>query len=357
MKIRTLILILICFFTSAPSFAANVLRVGIVSPVPPFAIVGEHTYGGIIIDIWELIAANEKLQYQYVLLGHNTDNAIMALHNGKVDVLLGPVSITSARYKLVDFSFPYFLNEVGVVEVKTTTGMGQILQVFVDIVDSTYLLWFLAFFIIYTHALWLFERGSIPGFPKGYFKGISYVLWPHLLQKGMKIIPKTIWGRLVSLVWVIAAAILVTSILATVTSKLTLSLVTPESRFNRISDLQDETVAVVKGSQAVNDAEEAGARVMQAENTQQALDWLEQGKVVAVVEDYVLAKTFIDTHDYPKLQMSPLILSNDEYGIAVATNSPLLRKINGQLLYLQDSDATLTMCTRYIGPHARACKL
>lgn len=343
--------------TTCNSYADRVLRVGIVDPVPPFVLLSDHTYSGIVISLWQTIAANEKLSYKYVLLEPNTDAAIKALYDNKIDVLLGPISMTSERFKWVDFSYPFFLNEVGVVELKPATNLGHIFLVFLEILESPFLIGFLIIFIVYVHGLWLFERERIPGFPKGYLRGIGFVLWPHLLQRGLREIPRTIGGRLISLAWGLAAAILVTSILATVTSKLTLALVTPQGKFNQINDLQDETVAAVKGTHAVVEAEKTGAKVIQAQNIGQAMDWLAQGKVEAIVEDYVLAKVYINDHDYPKLHLSPLILSNDEYGIAVRKDNPLLKKINAQILFLQENDSTVAMCAKYIGQDARACKL
>lgn len=355
-KIISFILFLLCLYAGNSS-ADPILRVGIVDPIPPFIILGDQTYSGIVIDLWQTIATNEKIPFKYVLLHSSTDTAINALYSNKIDVLIGPVSMTADRYKLVNFSYPFFLNEVGVVELKPSTGIGKIFGVFVDILDSPFLFSFIIIFILYVHGLWLFERERIPNFPKGYWAGIGYVLWPHLLQKGLREIPRTVWGRIISLVWVLAAAILVTSILATVTSKLTVALVAPQGQFNQTHDLQDETVAAVRGTHAVIEGEKVGAKVIKADNLEQAIDWLEEGKVDAVIEDYILAKTYINDHNYPKLHLSPLTLSNDEYGIALRKNDPLVNKINAQILFLQENDSATALCAKYIGPDARACKL
>lgn len=356
MKTLKAFILLTAFLFSITGWAAEkIYKVGIASPIAPFVIVGNETYSGIAADIWQTIANNEKINYQYVVLNHNTDAAIQALAHGDIDVLIGPVSISHARYKVVDFSYPFFLNQIGVIEHRNPTNLQWFGSVFLDIITSPFLIGILVLFLIFVHVYWLAERKRAEDMVHGYRKDMDHVIWSHLLQKAWKPLPATLGGKLASFAWTLAAAVLVTALFATVTSKLTLALATAHGEFYRVSDLQDQTIAAVKGTHAVIEAEKIGARVVPADTVDQAMQWLAERKVAAVVDDYVLANYYLDTHDYPQLQMSQVILANDPYAIAVRKNSPLLAKINSELLFLQDNDTTEALCTKYIGPGAKAC--
>jgi len=335
----------------------KILRVGIVEPISPFVISSNGSYRGISVDLWQFVAAHENLKYKYIILTGNADEALKKLREGELDVLIGPISISSERYATVDFSYPYFLNSVGIIENTDTTDFLRLVRVFIDVAKSPLFIGFILLFVIYVNMLWLLERGRIPNIHPRYFLGMSHILWTHLLQKGYKDIPLTLPGRIVSMIWVFSAAVFVTAILATVTSKLTFTLVSKPEHFMRVTELRGEFVAAVKGTHAFKEAKKIGAHVIVAESIEQAIDWLDEKRVVAVAEDYVLGKEYLEKVTYPRLHFSSLTLSNDQYAIAVQKNSPLLAKINSAILVLEDDDLIEGLCSRYIGSDAKLCKL
>ncbi len=359
-KILVSLIYLIGFSFTHASMAdtdEKVLRVGIVEPVAPFIIPLNGAYSGISIDVWQFVATRENMKYKYVTLEGNADDALKKLQKGEVDVLIGPISVSSQRYSEADFSYPYFLNSVGIIENADNTDFLRLMQVFTDVLKSPLFIGFILSFFIYIHILWWLERGRIQNFHLRYFQGMSHILWTHLLQKGYKEIPHTLPGRIVSLGWVLAAAVFVTAILATVTSKLTLALVSKPEHFTHVTELRDQFVAAVKGTHAYTEAKKAGAHVIVAENIKEATAWLDQKRVAAVAEDYILAKEYLNKVTYPNLHFSSLTLSNDQYAIIVQKNSPLLAKVNDAILFLEDDDSIEPLCSRYIGADAKLCKL
>lgn len=343
----------------AESLTDRTLRVGIVDPIGPFTVSNTKAFSGISVDLWKMIANNENLRYKYVLVTNdNIDGAIQKLVRGDLDVLLGPISITADRNKLINFSYPYFLNEVGLIEPKSSTNVGRFGAILLGILKSPLFIFWLFLFIVHIHVYWLTEKKHIPDCPNRYIHGISYILWSHLLQKSSRELPHTSWGKWISLIWVAGTGILVTSILATITSKVTVALVTSPAHFKKASDLQNQLVAVVQGTNSVEEAEKYGARVVQTKDLDQAVELLAEKKVAAVVEDYILARNFLAVHSYPQLQVGSFILSNDQFSIALRKNTILLDKINNQILALEDNDLLFSVCSRYVGPEdARFCKL
>ncbi len=358
-KFAISILILSLFICNI-AFAKNsvrVVRVGVVNARAPFAAPTNNSYNGIVVDIWKTLADNEKITYKYIPLGHNTDAALNELVKGNVDVVIGPISVTYQRYKLIDFSHPYFLNETGLIIHKLPTNIGHITSAFFAIITSPFIILFLLFFLIYIHVYWFSEKADGGEVPEKYSKGISYVIWTHLLKKYHLHLPHTFTGRLASLIWILAVAALLTSILATVTSEMTSAVTSSHQQFNQLADLQNESVAVIKGTRTASEIEKAGAKIIEADSLDQAVELLNEGKVAAVADDYIIAKTYLNTHDYPELQMSSLRIASSVYAIAVKKNEPLLQKINRQILFLQDNGYTQYICEKYINADADLCAI
>ncbi|WP_257929115.1 transporter substrate-binding domain-containing protein [Synechococcus sp. CC9605] len=87
-------LALACFGSALP-LQANELRVGI-SGSAPFVIQDGDSTSGISLDIWRRVA--EDNNYSYELIPQPSPKAgIEAVDEGEIDVLVGPISITSGR--------------------------------------------------------------------------------------------------------------------------------------------------------------------------------------------------------------------------------------------------------------------
>ena len=86
-----------------------------ISGSAPFVIEDGDATNGISLDIWRRVA--EDNVYSYELIPQPSPKAgIEAVDEGEIDVLVGPVSITSGRLAMpgVDFTQPYYLGKSGV---------------------------------------------------------------------------------------------------------------------------------------------------------------------------------------------------------------------------------------------------
>ena len=109
----SVVLALVCVGT-AVSAQAEQLKVG-VSGTPPFVIKDGSHYSGISLDVWRRIAEDNNLNYELIQQPH-AKAGIAAVNNGSIDVLVGPISITSSRLAIpgIDFTQPYFLSKEGI---------------------------------------------------------------------------------------------------------------------------------------------------------------------------------------------------------------------------------------------------
>lgn len=83
------------------------LRVGVDTAFVPFEFKGKDgKYTGFDVDLWDAIAKRINVEYELVPMDFN--GLIPGLTTGNLDVILGAISIKSAREKAIDFSHPYF---------------------------------------------------------------------------------------------------------------------------------------------------------------------------------------------------------------------------------------------------------
>ena len=95
-------------FSSALPLQANQLKVGI-SGSAPFVIKDGNTTRGISLDIWRRVAEDNNISYKMVPQP-SPKAGIEAVDDGSIDVLVGPITITSGRLAMpgVDFTQPYY---------------------------------------------------------------------------------------------------------------------------------------------------------------------------------------------------------------------------------------------------------
>ena len=123
---------------------ARTLRVG-VSASAPFVIqdpVGDGL-SGISIDVWRRVAEANDLPYDLIRQS-SIDAGIAAVEAKKIDVLIGPVSVTASRLARpeVDFTQPYYIDRAGVLLPLQRANLSSRLQVlFGWAVVSSILVW------------------------------------------------------------------------------------------------------------------------------------------------------------------------------------------------------------------------
>ncbi|MCD4720636.1 MAG: glutamine ABC transporter substrate-binding protein GlnH [Desulfobacula sp.] len=100
--LTTLAILTVGSFASAAD-----LRVGVDTAFVPFEFKGKDgKYTGFDVDLWDAIAKRINVKYKLVPMDFN--GLIPGITSGNLDVILGAITIKSAREKAIDFSHPYF---------------------------------------------------------------------------------------------------------------------------------------------------------------------------------------------------------------------------------------------------------
>ena len=119
------------------------MRVGVISTGSiPFVVRNGEKYSGIAIEIWEKIAKNLNIKFEYVELKNDKDLAIQKIKSRDIDILVGPYNITEKRYQDVNFTIPFYMTHFCFASVKK----NDYIQNYINI--SKYLLHISFFFLL-----------------------------------------------------------------------------------------------------------------------------------------------------------------------------------------------------------------
>lgn len=343
------ILCLLWFPTAAFSLHQP-LQVGVMD-YPPFNIIipgGAPT--GLAVDLWEAVAALNHWDYQYVIIppSISVDKMLGEVQDGTLDILIAPVVVTHQRLQVMDFSRSFFLEHTAI----TVPESHDYLIVFKEFLSKA-LLYIAAIsifcYVLYLHLFWFFEHKKNNAIPKGYRAGISELLWKHLFN-GRKIIefPKTVYGRIVSLIWVVLTLVVFSSYNASVTSALTLALTSTKTNIS-MDTLKTMHVAGLNGAVASKLAKRHGISIQLTKSIEEAFNLLENNKVEGVLSSDIIAKYYLQKHPSKKKYLVlPLENQSTEAAFATPLYSLLIRPINLALTDLQDKKETNAICLRYL---------
>ncbi len=304
--------------------------------IEPFVFVefGEPT--GFSIDLWEAIALDLGLQYEYVLV-ETVDDLLETVQGDTADVAIAAISITKDREEVIDFSFPYFASGLGIMtQVKPSTPLRDILMV-----AFTPAIWriFVALFIVIIvagHVIWLMERHRDEDFSKGYLRGVWDGIWwatvtVTTVGYGDRV-PRHWFGRIFALLWMIMGLFIIANFTANVTSEMTVSKL--NSSINGPDDLRGRRVAAVQGSTASQWLSTRGIGHIRVAVIDDAYEMLEEGDVQAVVYDYPILLYHVHHNAVGDFMMAGEPFNKEDYGIAYPQGSPLREEINRALLNL-----------------------
>lgn len=327
--------------------STKAIRVG-VSGSEPF-VFDNNT--GIAVEIWEKIAERKSWSYEYVSFEH-VEDALNALKEDSVDVVVGPISITAKRLETMRFSQPFYNSSISIISRIDNLGFwGKVKPLF-----SFKLLIAVGIFLIILAIVgllfWLAERKESPDqFPKNPLRGIGTGMWLAIVTMsttgyGDKA-PITLAGRIVAGTWMVISIIFATSMVAGIASTLTLASIGSTTVTN-IDQLSGRKAATVSGSPSEGFLRKANVKVIDVNHLDEAIEQLESKQVDAVVFDRPQLLYFLKGNAKDQLYISKAEYYKQGYGFAFPTDSPLILDVNRTLLELAENQVTEEIIHTYI---------
>lgn len=170
-------LIFSAFFTwaqdtsSIPQPDTSSLRVGIAGSAP-FVIDNNNELTGISVELWQSVAAQAGWKYNTQNF-NSVEDALRDLKAGKIDVVVGPISITSDRTKTIRFAQPYYLSSLSILSVSKPPSVWERVSPFFSMNLLIALFIFIFILACVGTLLWLAERKKNPEqFPPDFIHGV-----------------------------------------------------------------------------------------------------------------------------------------------------------------------------------------
>ena len=330
---------------------STIIRVGI-SGSSPFIMEKDGHLEGISYEVWEAVAGEAGWKFTTDKFESVTEG-LSSLQKGDIDVLVGPISITSSRAKTVRFSQPYFQSSLSILSNRTGGGWWDRIAPFFSRQLLYAVVIFLFILSIVGTFVWLAEKKESPEqFPSDPLRGIGNGMWLAIVTMTTTgygdMAPITFWGRVLTGIWMIISIIFSASLIAGIASTLTLTGI-QGNVLNTVEQLSNRKVAVIKDSPGENFIEEYNAIPVEVNSLAEGYEMLKKKEVVAVVYDRPQMRYFLKKKGDDKMHLSKAEYYKQGYGFATQLNSPLSSKINIRLLELSEQNRLNRIIHAWIG--------
>jgi len=338
------------------------IRVG-VSTDRPFAYFRHGQLAGLAGALFLNIAKFYSWHYTLIPLDENIEAGIQKLKEGRIDLLIGPVSVYHHRILEVDYTRPYFINEIGIALQKVGISPFRIFYQIIEQIGFSSLLVFIIITLTLSTLLWYFEhheKGS--KIPASFFKGVLTTVWLFLvqfLQGGYELSHRRLASRITFMAWLFFSFLLLTLFISSATAFLTTDLINSHPSIINKSDLQGHALGYVRGRGAVNYIKRLHAKPVAYDTLAKALEALNQKEspITGVIEDYMILLDRYQKMRLPLVMLSSITLGSDEFAFALPYGSPLRAMINKRLVQLQDNEDMYYLCQRYLKDKVKNCQL
>ncbi len=366
MQQRSLLYFIACFyipllffktqlFAQSSTFnpTKDTLLVGVAGS-EPFVISGENNehFQGIATEIWEDLASKKSWPYRYKPF-NAVHEALQALDSGSLDLVVGPISITSERVSRMRFSQPYYQSSLAIVSRKDEPGLWERIKPFFSSKLLIAVGIFLFILAIVGTLLWLAERKKSPEqFPHDPLRGIGNGMWLAIVTMSTTgygdMAPVTLRGRIIAGTWMVVTIIFATSMVAGIASTLTISGL-GTSTITNVEQLSRKKVATILGSPSEAFLKEHNCKEVGVTDLNQAIAKLDAKVVDAVVYDRPQLLYFLKNHKDEKLFIAKAEYYKQGYGFAFPLNSNLVHEVNRALLELSEDHTVERVTDYYLG--------
>jgi polar amino acid transport system substrate-binding protein len=332
------------------SHKKDTLTVGIAG-IEPFVINGNSVAEGIVIEIWEDLATKLDWNYRYKYFD-TVDDALHGLTNGNLDLVVGPISITSKRIEHMRFSQPFYNSSLAIVSRNDKLGLWDKVKPLFSIKLLIAIIGFLIILAIVGTLFWFTERKESPGqFPKTPVNGIANGMWLAIVTMsttgyGDKA-PVTLWGRIIAGSWMVISIIFATSMVAGIASTLTLSSLST-STISNIEQLSERKAATISDSPSEVFLKENNITAVGVNTLSEAVNLLRNKNVDAVVYDRPQLLYYLKKNQDENLYIAKAEYYKQGYGFAFPMNTTLVYEVNRALLELAEDQNTQRIIDYYL---------
>jgi ABC-type amino acid transport substrate-binding protein len=317
---RNLFILLLIFSTSALFAQENDTLIVGYNITPPFIIENNGQLEGPSYWLWEQVAQEHDITF--VLKEVSLDSLLNGIAAGTFDVSASPLTITSSRLEVMDFTAPYFIAHSSVLtpEVSATERAFEFISSFFSVNFFRALGALIFIILIFGFLEWYFERKSNKEEFGSGLKGLWAGFWWSAVTMttvgyGDKS-PRTVGGRIVALVWMFTAVIIISGFTASIASSLTVNRIGTSS--GQIQDFKDETLGTVVNSGTDRWLKDNFfTNKMTYQNVDEIIEALEKNKLDAVAYDRPILQDIVKNDSLTRFRVLDINYNPQFYGFGM----------------------------------------
>ncbi len=316
----------------------------------PFAMQDpDGRWRGISIELWQLLAHELGLTYRFE--ERPLEGLLAGLHDGSLDVVAAALTTTEEREILFDFTQPYFLSGLAIGvrfgERKWLTLRSFLSGEFARIAGLV-----LAGVVAASLAILAFERRRNPEhFGGSGWRGLGEALWWAAVTMttvgyGDRT-PRSVAGRVVAVIWMLAGVMLISAFTATIASNLTVEQI--GGSISGPADLPGHRVATVRGSTSEDYLESRGIAPLEFDDAREAVRALMEGRADAVVYDEPILRHIGISEPEVSMHVLPFALGSQAYAFGLQEASPVREQLDRAILGHIVTGDWRTLVAGYVG--------
>ncbi len=320
-----------------PEGIDNILTVATVTRAP-FSMVEDGTDTGFSVALWDALAGDIGLRYEWVRFDTFTE-MINAVEAGQADAAIANISITEERETRIDFTQPIF--ETGLQIMLRGEGNGTL--ALIRSILSPRLLLAVVIFLIITLTIgmlmWAFERRKQKMFGEtareAAFPAFWWALNLIISSAHEEEAPRSALGRVFGTIMLVCSLFLISFFTANITAALTINAISED--VTGISDLDGMRVGTTEGSTTSTFLNLRGVQHREFATLEALLDAFENNDIEAVVFDGPILAYYMRTQAPDDARLVDRIFRREGYGIALPTGSVLREPLNRALLHAREN--------------------
>lgn len=329
------------------------LRVG-VTPIASIVDWKSDRPDGAMLAIWEDLARRVGVETDYVRIG-TISELMTAVHDGTIDVALGPLAITEERERAFDLTHPVFHSGMRIaVRQKNDGGLLQAARSMLSWELLQLLGGVLALALVSGHLLWWFERGHNPtSFPPEYPRGVIEAMWwiaSTIITGGCddKHVDGPL-GRTLAFAWMAGGIGLIAAFTSVLTATMTAERVTGVIHGPR--DLAGRVVGVQRAAVTTGCVRQRGGIPQEYATLRDAVQALDLGLVEAVVGETETLSFIVHEVGTGRIRIIGPLFDEFDFGIALPNGSPIRENLNTAILRMREEGEINRIKEQWLGKH------
>ncbi len=319
---------------------------------PPFIVQNGETLEGINVWLWERVSKDLELTYELKQMPFS--DILDSLGNGTIDVSINPLTITSERSKLMEFTHSFYASNSTII-VAEVSALQKFLQFINSFFNQNFLKGLLLLlFIIFLFGLagWYFERKENNEHFRPNYRGIWDGVWWSAVTLttvgyGDKA-PKTRMGKIAALVLMFGGLLFISGLTASIASNLTVTQL--NSNPDGFNEFKERSVGTIENSGANQFLKEHFFKQIRTyDGVVPGLKGLMNGDVEAFMYDEPILKYRIqEDSTFSKLQLLPVKFDVQFYAFGIAKQrTELEQRISQRILEIMETQEWEVVLNEY----------